>query len=266
MEQKKELKVYKFEATCLKKNEDGEISDERETCFHAYAFDGNPSPRVDYNRYWEFGDGCLSLISKDGKVVDSDVSNAVEWLFDNVRELRGVDVRKMVYGLEAPGRWAEVCLGDAVKTTLRVTRLQELPDIDPKATISDSDLSVAQQHRVKIDGVPLFPEGGTVDANNPKVPTMVLRPNLARELGKVWEEFIRVSTGAFVTVTVHTINTSEDAAHARLTIKASTRKELDDALRIVGVLHPQDVEPNLVEGEGGESTRFTATVMLTTDV
>ena len=265
MEQKKEeLKVYKFEATRLKKNEDGTVSDELETVACGYAFEGDPSPRVEYNRYWDFGDGCANLVAKDGRPVDSDINSAMEWMYDS--GFRGVDIRKMVYGLEAPGRWAEVCLGDAVKTTLRVTRLQELPEISPDATIKNSDLSPAQQHRVKIDGVPLFPEGGTVNASDPKTPTLVLRPDLGRELGKVWEEFIRVRCGALVHVDVDTANHSEDSANVKLTVKAPTRKELDSALCAVGVLRPQDIEPDVVDGEGSEPTGFTATVILTTEV
>ena len=264
MEQKKEeLKVYKFEVTCLKENKDGTVSDERKTSACGYAFEGDPSPRVDYNRYWEVGDGCINLVSKDGKSVDLDVNSTLEWMYDE--GFRGVDVHKMVDGLDAPGKWAEICLGDAVKTTLRVTRLQELPEIDPEATIRNSDLTPAQQHRVKIDGVPLFPAGGTVNASNPKLPTLVLRPELGRELGKVWEAFIRIH-GAAVNVTVETADQSADSVNAKLTVKAYTREELDVALRAVGVLHPQDIEPDVVEGEGDKPTGFTATVVLTTKV
>lgn len=263
-EQNNELKVYKFEATHLKKNEDGTVSDEREAIACGYAFEGDPSPRVEYNRYWDFGDGCLSLVSKDGKPVESDVDSEIAWMYD--LEFNGVDIHKMVDGLDAPGKWAEVCLDDAAKTALRVTRLQELPEIDPEATIKNSDLTPAQQHRVKIDGVPLFPEGGTVNASNPKTPTLVLRPGLARELGKVWEEFIRARNGAIVNVTVDTAYHSANSVNAKLTIKAPTRKELDGALCAVGVLHPQDIEPDVVDGEGDKPTGFTATVVLTTDV
>ena len=264
MEQKNELKVYKFEVTRLKKNEDGTVSGERETTVCGYALEGDPSPRVAYNHYWDFGDGSLNLVSKDGKSVDSAIDCTMEWVYDS--GFRGIDVSKMVDGLEAPGKWAEVCLGDDAKTTLRVTRLQEMPEIDPEATIRDSDLSPAQQHRVKIDGVPLFPEGGTVNASNPKTPTLVLRPELVRELGKVWEEFIRVRNGAAVHVAVDAAYNSAGSVNVKLTVKASTREELDGALRAVGVLRPQDIEPDVVEGEGGAPTGYTATVILTTEV
>lgn len=264
MEQKNELNVYKFEATRLRKNEDGTVSGERETFVCGYAFEGDPSPRVEYNNYWEFGDGCLSLVSKDKRSVESCVDSMIDWICDE--GFRGIDVCKMVNGLEAPGKWAEVCLGDAVKTTLRVTRLQELPEIDVEDTIKSSDLSPAQQHRIKIDGVPLFPEGGAVNASNPKAPTLVLRPEFARELGKVWEEFIRVRSGAVVHVKVDTANCSTESANAQLTVKAPTRKELDGALCAVGVLRPQDIEPDIVDGEGNAPTGFTATVILTTEV
>ena len=264
MEQKNELKVYKFEATHLKKDEDGTVSGELETIACGYAFTGDPSPRVDYNHYWDFGDGCLNLVSKDGRAVESDVNSTIEWMNDS--GFRGVDISKMVDGLDAPGKWAEVCLGDAVKTTLRVTRLQGLPEIDVEATLRDSDLTPAQQHRVRIDGVPLFPEGGTVGASNPKTPTLVLRPELARELGKVWEEVIRARSGAAVHVEVDTTYSSADSATAKLTVKASTREELDGALCAVGVLRPQNIEPDVVDGEGDKPTGFTATVVLTTEV
>lgn len=264
MEQKNELKVYKFEVTRLKKNEDGTVSDELETIACEYSFEGDPSPRIEYNCYWNFGDGSISLASKDGKPVNSDVNGTIEWMYDS--GFRGVDLRKVVDGLEAPGRWAEVCLGDAVKTTLRVTRLQELPEIDPEATVRNSDLSPAQQHLVKIDGVPLFPEGGTVNASNPKKPTLVLRPELVRELGKVWEEFIRVRNGAAVHVAVDPAYNSMDSVNVKLTVKASTREELDGALCAIGVLRPQNIEPDVVEGEGGAPTGYTATVILTTEV
>lgn len=264
MEQKNELHVYKFEATRLKKNEDGTVSDEIETLACGYAFEGNPSPRIEYNSYWEVGSGCLNPISKDGRIVESCIDNMLNWMYD--QGFHGVGLEKMVDGLDAPGKWAEVCLGDAVKTMLRVTRLQGMPEIDREATIRDSDLSPAQQHRVKIDGVPLFPEGGTVNASNPKTPTLVLRPELGRELGKVWEEVIRVRTNAFVHVEVETANSSAHSANAKLTIKASTREELDSALCAVGVLHPQDIEPDVVEGDGNGTTRFTATIVLTTEV
>lgn len=264
MEQKNELYVYKFEATRLKKNEDGTVSDEIESLYCGYAFDGDPSPRVAYNSYWEVDNGCLTLISKDGRLVESCVDAMLETVYD--LGFRGVNINKMLDGLDAPGKWAEVCLGDAVKTRLWVTRLQGLPEIDREATIRNSDLSPAQQHRVKIDGVPLFPEGGTVNASNPKTPTLVLRPELGRELGKVWEEVIRVRTNALVHVEVETANSSARSANAKLTIKASTREELDSALCAVGVLHPQDIEPDVVEGDGNGTTRFTATIILTTEV
>lgn len=265
MEQKKELYVYKFEATRLKKNEDGTVSDEREPLFCMYAFEGDPSPRIEYNRFWEFGNGDLNLVSKDGSVVDSDVCCAVECVCNS--GFSGTDIHKMIDGLVAPGKWAEVCLGDDVKKTLRVTRLQELPEIDLEKTIRASDLSPAQQHRVKIDGVPLFPEGGAMNASDPRVPTLVFRPGLARELGKVWEEVIRGRTGAIVQVEVDAAyRHDKNGATAKLTIKAPSRKELDGALCAVGVLRPQDIEPDIVEGDGGEPTGFTATVRLATEI
>lgn len=264
MEHENKLNVYKLEATRLKKNEDGKVSDERETLVCGYVFEGKPSPLVEYNSYWEVGNGCLNLVSKDGNQIEPCFDIVMESLYDH--GFRGIDIDKMVDGLDSPGKWAEVCLGDAVKTTLRVTRLQELPEIDREATIRYSNLSPAQQHRVKINGVPLFPEGGTVNASDPKTPTLVLRPELVRELGKVWEEVIYRRGGVNVLVVVDTVNRSASAANVKLTIKASMREALDTALRTIGVLRPQDVEPDVVEGDGNGTTRFTATIVLTTDV
>lgn len=264
MEQKKELMVYKFEATRLKRTRTETVSDEIEMLACGYAFEGDPSPRVEYNRYWEFGGGCLNLVSKDGRAVDSCVDSMLEWMYD--QGFRGVDINKMIDRLDTPGKWAEVCLGDVVKTMLRVTRLQELPEIDREATIRDSDLSPAQQHRVRIDGVPLFPEGGTVNASDPKSPTLVLRPDLVRELGKVWEEVIYRRGSVNVNVSVSTEKCSVRAADVKLTVKASTREALDTALNAIGVLRPQDIEPDVVEGDGGATVWITATVILTTEV
>ena len=105
-----------------------------------------------------------------------------------------------------------------------------------------------------------------MNASNPKSPTLVLRPELEREIGKVWEEFIRVRSGAVVNVTVDTAYHDADNATAKLTVKAPTREELDGALCAIGVLRPQNIEPDVVDGEGDKPTGFTATVILTTEV
>lgn len=264
MEQKNELKAYKFDVTSLKKDEDGKVSDERDTLVCGYAFEGDPSPYIEYNDYWNFGDGRINLISKDGLKIESSINSMIEVVYYN--GIQGVDIRKMLDGLNVPGRWAEVCLGNDVKTTLRVTRLSGLPEIDLEASVRNSDMSPSQQRRVKINGVPLFPEGETINASNPTKPTMVFRPELSRELGNMWEELIRVRCGAIVNVTSIPTHNSINYMSMKLKIKAPTREDLDSALCAIGVLHPQDVEPDLVEGEGSEPTGFTATVILTTEV
>ena len=241
MEQKQELKVYLFEGTRNKKNEDGTVSAERETFVACYAFEGDPKPHVDYNRYWEFGDGCLNLVAEDGHAVDSDVNSTIEWMYDS--GFRGVDIGKLVHGIDGPGKWSEVCLGDDVKTTLRVTMLKDLPKIDREKTIRNSDLSPAQQHRVLVDGTPLFPEGGAVEAGNPRVPTLVLRTNLPNEINEVWEKYIY-----------------------KITVTAETRDDLNTALAAIGVLEPEKVAPDSVSGEGDSPYRYVATVILSTEV
>jgi hypothetical protein len=264
MEQNK-LKVYLFEGTRNKKNEDGTVSAERETFFQSYAFEGDPKPRVDYNRYWEFGDGCLNLVAEDGREISGDVSSTIEWAYDS--GFRGVDIGKMVYGLDAPGKWTEVCLGDEFATTLRVTMLGDLPKVDRERTVRNSDLAPMQQHRVLVDGVPLFPEGGAIESGNPKVPTFVLRPELAKELDKMWETHIHRETRAVsVKVKVDTSYHSADSIDRKLTIEANTRSELDAALATIGVLKPEAIVPDFVSGEGDEPRRYVATVVLSTEV
>ena len=265
MEKKDELKVYLFEATRNKKNEDGTVSAERETFVAGYAFEGDPKPHVDYNRYWEFGDGCLNLVAEDGHAVDSDVNSTIEWMYDS--GFRGVDVEKLVRGVEGPGKWSEVCLGDDVKTTLRVTMLKDLPKIDREKTIRNSDLSPVQQHRVLVDGTPLFPDGGAVEAGNPRVPTLVLRPNLAEEVNAVWERYIYFKTQAVsVKVRVDTSYHSADSVCRKLTVTAETRDDLDTALAAIGVLKPEEVAPDSVSGEGDSPYKYVATVVLSTEV
>ena len=263
--EKNELMVYLFEGTRNKKNEDGTISKERETFFQTYAFEGDPKPRVDYNRYWEFGDGCLNLVAEDGREISSDVCSTIDWAYDS--GFRGVDVSKMVNDLDAPGKWTEVSLGDNLDTKLRVTRLESLPKIDRERTVRNSDLTPMQQHRVLVDGEPLFPKGGAVEAGNPKVPTLVLRPELAKELCDVWEKYIYYKTKVVsVKVKVDTSYHSADSIDLKLTVEAATRSELDAALAAIGVLKPEAIVPDYVSGEGDVPRRYVATVILSTNV
>lgn len=263
--EKNELKVYLFEGTCNKKNEDGTVSAERETIFQTYAFVGDPKPRVDYNRYWEFGDGCLCLVAEDGREIVSAVDSAIDWACDS--GFRGVDIRKMVDDLDTPGKWTEVSLGDNLDTKLRVTMLEGLPKVDCKRTVMNSDLSPMQQHRVLVDGVPLFPEGGAVEAGNPKVPTFVLRPELAKELDEVWEKYIyHKAQEVSVKVKVDASYCSADSIVRKLTVEANTRSELNVALAAIGVLKPEEIVPDYVSGEGDEPRRYVATVVLSTEV
>lgn len=263
MEQKEELKVYLFEGTRNKKNEDGTVSAERETFFQVYAFAGDPKPRIDYNRYWEFGDGCLNLVAEDGhEIVDIDL--AVQWAYDS--GFSGVDIRKMVDSLDTPGKWTEVSLGDGFDTKLRVSRLLGLlPKVDRERTVRNSDLSPMQQHRILVDGVPLFPEGGAIEADNPKVPTFVLRPELAKELCDVWEKYIYHKTKAVsVKVKVDISYYSADSIDRKLIVEAETRGDLDAALAAIGVLKPEAIIPDYVSGEGDKPRRYVATVVLST--
>lgn len=261
--EKNELKVYLFEVTRDRKNEDGSKAEGRETVFAAYAFEGDPAPYVDYGEYWDLdGGGCLKLVAEGGRAVEIGYDFIIACLDDTV--FSGIAAMRMVESLDAPGKWAEVRNGDGRNSLFRVERLGALPKIDREATMKCSDLSASQANRVRIDGVPLFPEGGAVNAGDPRLPTMVLRPNLKRELGKVWETAIVHETGVVAKVDV--IDVRADCPACRMMITAETREDLNAALCAVGVTKPGDIEPDVIRGDGDAPTEYVATVVLANEV
>lgn len=105
----------------------------------------------------------------------------------------------------------------------------------------------------------------TKDGDSDKY-TFILRPDLADELGEVWKSYIMSCGGDLVRVTVDPTYTRDNSVNVKLTIKASTRKKLERALNAIGVLNPEKIEPDMVEGKDNETDTFTATVVLTTRI
>lgn len=264
MEQKKELKVYLFEVTRDKKAEAGQPPCGRESRVAEYAFDGDPAPTVEYNKYWDHGcDGSLNLMAKDGRWVENGLDSALSSVGEEGFRPQINTIVKLIDTLEEPGKWFELCLGDERNTKLRVTRLQGLPEIDVEATIENSDLNVMQKWVIRIYGKPLFDEGGTLYGRGSLNTTTVFRPNLLKELGRCWEELIaHRKDGLEVAVTI-VEDSSADSTVRMMRIAAKTREELGRALNAVGVLHPDEVEPDVVLGRGDAPTMFVANVRLT---
>lgn len=261
--EKNELKVYLFEVTRDIKGED-ELHHGRESTVAEYAFTGDPAPTVEYNRYWDHGcDGCLNLVAKDGRCIDGELDCAIDCVGNCGFRAQMKTIVKLVDTLEEPGKWFELYLGDALNTKLRVTRLQGLPEIDVEATKRNSDLNVMQMWTIHIDGKPLFDEGGTLYGKGSLNTTTVFRPNLLKELGRCWEELIaRRKDGLEVAVTV-VEDSSADSTVRTMRIAARSREELDRALNAVGVLRPDEVEPDVVIGQDHSPTTFVANVRLT---
>ena len=259
------LKVYRYEVTALKDNGDETYGPERQAIRHGYAFSGDPMPCVDYGDCWSLGDGCLNLaVANTGDLLDPVDLMMVYLMNDGFSESA---VRAMVNDLDEPGKWAEMSLGMKEKLRLRITRLSELPEIDPVQTVKNSDLSVMQQHCIKINGVPLFKDGEfrrDVGAGT----TTVLRTDIGNFINGVYERFIEVQTGKRVVVLVDHGHVSADNITRRMTVSAKSRADLDAALGALGVLKPEEIDVDLTKGEvdGGGATRFVTTVTFTDNI
>lgn len=270
MEKKEEknkdpLKVYRYEVTGLKDNGGQTYGPERQSIRHGYAFSGDPMPYVDYGEYWRLGDGTLNLcVANTGDLLDP-VEEMMVYLSDD--GFSGSVVSVMIDNLDEPGKWAEVSLGTKEKLRLRITRLSELPEIDPVQTVENSELSVMQQHSIKINGVPLFKDGEFIRGVGAGT-TKVLRTDIGNFINGVYERFIEVQTGKRVTVSVDHGHFSADSITRRMTVSAKSRADLNDALGALGVLKPEDVDVDLTEGEvdGGGATRFVTTVTFTDNI
>lgn len=258
------LKVYRYEVTMLRENGDKTYGPERQALRHGYAFSGDPMPCVDYGGFYNLGDGSLNIITKAGGLLDPVEEMMVYLMDDGFSESV---VRAMIDDLDEPGKWAEVSLGTKEKLKLRITRLSELPEIDPVQTVKNSELSVMQQHCIKINGVPLFKDGEFIRGANPGT-TTVLRTDIGNFINGVYERFIEVQTGKRVVVSVDHGHFSADSITRRMTVAAKNRADLDAALCALGVLKPGEIDADLTYGEvdGGGATRFVATVTFTDNI
>lgn len=269
MEKKEEknkdsLKVYRYEVTGLRDNGDKTYGPERQAVRHGYAVSGDLMPCVDYGDYFSLGGGSLNLTAKSGDFLDHVEEMIADLMDDGFSESV---VRVMIDDLDESGKWAEVSLGTKEKLRLRITRLSELPEIDPVQTVENSDLSVMQQHSIKINGVPLFKDGESIRGVGAGT-TTVLRTDIGNFINGVYERFIEVQTGKRVVVSVDHGHVIADSITRRMTVAAKSRADLDAALCALGVLNPGEIDADLTYGEvdGGGATRFVTTVTFTDNI
>lgn len=271
MEKNKDpLKVYRYEVTGLKDNGDKTYGPERKVLRHGCAFFGDRIPCVDCEDegYRLLGDGRLNLTTKAGEILDS-VGEMMMYLADD--GFSGSVVRAMIDRLDGPGKfagsWAEVSLRTKEKPRLRITRLSELPEIDPVQTVKNSELSVMQQHRIKINGIPLFKDGEFIRGVGAGT-TIVLRTDIGNFINEMYERFIEVKTGKRVAVLVDHKHVSADSITRRMAVAAKSRADLDAALSALGVLKPGEIDTDLTCGEvdGGGATEFVTTVTFTDNI
>lgn len=258
------LNVYRYEVTGLRENEDKTYGPERQALRHGYAFSGDPMPCVDYGDFYSLGDGSLNLTTKAGEFLDP-VEDMMVYLMDD--GFSESVVRSMIDDLDEPGKWEEVSLGTNEKLKFRITRLSEIPEIDPVQTVKNSELSVMQQHCIKINGVPLFKDGESIRGVGAGT-TTVLRTDIGNFINGVYERFIEVQTGKRVVVSVDHGHVSADSITRRMTVAAKSRADLDAALGALGVLKPGEIDADLTYGEvdGGGATRFVTTVTFTDNI
>ena len=255
------LRVYLFQMSYEKTNEDGAPTGERgEVEF--YGFEGDPYPVVDYGDYGRFGTGILHLYTKNGLEVLDCIDSAINYLTSSC-EISVSTVKEMMCLLDRPGKWVERCLDDEDKTRVKILRQESLPEIGFEETAKNSDgLSVMQRNRIKINGIPLFPEGGVIRYSGSNPGSIVFRPNLVNELGKVWEDCIRARSGVDVCVSIGV----ETFAKRAITITARSREDLVSALGSVGVVRPNDAHVSYVSGDGNVADKFIATVYLCDEI
>ena len=252
-ETKNETKVYHVTITALKpvNPETHERPEGRDTVLDAFAFSGNlPEDRVDYGNYWEEDDGgYLELRTGDDREV-ADLNRIMEYVDDN--GFRNVAVPRPE-GLNADKRWFEVPLPGADDgRLLRVELLDELPKIDADKTRAHSALGIMAQHRVKINGVPLFRDGDVHGG-------AALRTDLNAVVNEMWHERIKNRGGVDVWVEV----ASETPGTNRIfTITAKSREDMRAALCALGVGQPEKIVPTVEYGVGENITAVVAKVAL----
>lgn len=252
-ETKNDMKAYHVTITQLKPidPETHKRPEGRDVILDAFAFTDNlPEDCVDYGNYWEEDDGgYLELRTKDGREV-TDLNRLMEYVDDN--GFRNVAVPRPE-GLNADKRWFEVPLpGSDDGRLLRVELLDGLPEIDADRTRACSELGIMAQHRVKINGVPLFRDGDVHEGT-------ALRTDLDDVVDEMWRARIRERGGVDVSVTV----VSEAPGMNRIfTITAKSREDMRAALCALGVGQPEKITPTVEYGVGENITAVMAKVTL----
>lgn len=258
MDEKKDsagAKAYRITITALKPLDAGthERPEGRDVILDVYAFSGSlPEDYVDYGDYWEEdGDGYLELRTGEGREV-VDLNRAMEYVDDY--GFRDAKVPRPEEELGADRRWLEVLapFPSSDDRRLRIELLDGLPKLDAGRTRADSELSIMAQHRVKINGIPLFREGDVhVGA--------ALRTDLEGLVNEMWRGRIKEHCGVDVDVTVAS---STPGTNRIFTITAKSRGDMHMALRALGVEQPGKIVPAVEYGVGENVTAVVAKVTL----
>lgn len=254
-ETKKECRFYRITLTALKPFDEktGVRPEGRDVVLDMYAYGGNlPEAYVDFGDYWEedrHGDCYLNLYADDGKELAC-LSTAFDYIGDN--GFRDVTVPE-VDSLGGDKRWFEVQKpGSADELRLRVELLDEPPKLSAKHTLNASELTVMAQHRVKINGIPLFREGDVHEG-------AALRTDLEDIVNEMWHGRIKETCGVDVNVTVVS---STPGTNRIFTITARSRGDMHMALRALGVEQPEKIVPAVEYGVGDNVTAVVAKVTL----
>ena len=256
MDEKKDnagAKAYRITITALKpfNAETHERPEGRDVVLDVYGFSGNlPESYVDYGNYWEEdGDSYLELRTGEGREVMK-LMRAMEYVDDyGFRDAKVPQPEE----LGADRRWFEVpAPGSADGRLLRVELLDELPKLDADRTRADSELSLMAQHRVKINGVPLFRDGDVHCGE-------VLRTDLEGIVNEMWHGRIKEHCGVDVGVTVVS---STPGTNRIFTITAKSRRDMHMALHALGVEQPEKIVPAVEYGVGDNVTVVVAKVTL----
>jgi len=253
------MEVFLIEVTEIGGVE-GNPSNERRAVYREYLFDGDKKPIIEYNDYWAYGDGSLTLMSVEGTPIVTVRSMFIE----NAKGIgiEGETLRKLFDGLKKPGDWARKELHGKNETVVTLTWLKAAPEISVWDTWDKSDLNPEQGNKIRIYGRKLFPDGGTMYGKDPKRVTSVLLPKLEDVLSKAWESLIRAETGKNVRVKVDDHNVCSDALIVQIRIEADSESDFHFALSALGVYDPMSVDPDITYGEDDKETRFVGTVRL----
>jgi hypothetical protein len=210
----------------------------------AYAFFGKLE-NVDYGDY--NGDGFVQLVAGDGK--------HVSWHTD-IEESMGISDAKwkeLVFdsGVKiGTGRfveWAQDSCCDGAPCIVRVSGMADVPEISPEKTINESDLSDAQKHEVKINGKPLFDNGGVTSGG-----TAMLREDISSMVDGMWSAYVEcklAERGQYVaSINIHVADYPSADGFARCVEIKANRKNLALILEALGCVEPDKVR--ILHSEG----------------